>query len=118
MKLAEYRRMFVTQNPTRDRHVYYWHVVGETIYTTQAVGEWDRWDPVKSLFRFGLNQQTEQFFIRVSSNRPFDQIWGDPGIQEIMGALSDLTLQRSSDGPVTAASEAPPGSARAASPAS
>ena len=101
LKLAEYRRMVIPRNQSVERHVYYWHVVGDHIYTTDAIGMWDRWDPVKSLFRFGLNQRTEQFFIRVSSSQPFETIWNEPGVQEIMGSLADLALRRSVDAPVT-----------------
>ncbi len=103
LKLAEYRRMVVPKNAEQETHVYYWHVVGDTIYTTQAVGEWDRWDPLKSLFRFGLNQKTEQFFIRVSSNTPFETLWQEPGVVEIMASLADLALARSVEAPVLAA---------------
>src|SRR5690606_8770484 len=38
-------------------YVYYWHVVGDNIYVNRIVGTWDRLDPIKSLFRFGLHQQ-------------------------------------------------------------
>ncbi|MGF1452978.1 MAG: exosortase-associated EpsI family protein [Opitutales bacterium] len=105
LKLAEYRRMVVSRNQAVDRHVYYWHVIGDQIYTTKSIGTWDRWDPVKSLFRFGLNQQTEQFFIRVSSPVPFERLWEDPGVQEVMASLADLALAKSVDAPVGAKPE-------------
>jgi hypothetical protein len=33
-----------------------------------------------------------QYFIRVTSNRPFEQIEGDPGWQEVLAALGKLGL--------------------------
>lgn len=74
-------------------HVYYWHVVGEDIYVNRIIGTWDRLDPIKSLFRFGLHQQQEQFFIRISSNRPLAEIWNDPDIQTIVAGLADLAIK-------------------------
>lgn len=94
LKPAEYRYMVVPSHNV-GAHVYYWHIVGDHVYTTRIVGTWDRWDPIKSVFRFGLNQRTEQFFVRISSNLPFDAIWDDPGFQEIMGSLESLALRRS-----------------------
>lgn len=73
-------------------YVYYWHVVGEDIYVNRIIGTWDRLDPIKSLFRFGLHQQQEQFFIRISSNRPLSEIWDDPDIQTIVAGLADLAI--------------------------
>ncbi|WOO42345.1 exosortase C-terminal domain/associated protein EpsI [Rubellicoccus peritrichatus] len=86
---AEFRVM--TKDPAL-QYVYYWHVIGNEIYVNRIVGTWDRLDPLKSLFRLGLNQQREQFFIRVASNKPFDEIWDLPIMQDIMTDLADLTL--------------------------
>lgn len=91
LKPAEYRVM--TKDPAL-QYVYYWHVVGDEIYINRSIGVWDRWDPIKSLFRFGLNQQQEQFFIRVSSNRPLDEIWQDPDVQSVMHNLAELALAK------------------------
>mgnify|MGYP002622645320 CR=1 FL=1 len=91
LKPAEYRVM--TKDPAL-QYVYYWHVVGDEIYINRSIGVWDRWDPIKSLFRFGLNQQQEQFFVRVSSNRPVDEIWDDPDVQKIMRDLAELALAK------------------------
>lgn len=106
LKLAEYRRMVGSRNQSQVAHVYYWHVVGDHIYITDAMGTWDRWDPVKSLFRFGLNQKTEQFFVRISSDVPFVQLWDDPGVREIMAVLKDLALHEASDAAVAVAPDA------------
>lgn len=74
------------------QYVAYWHIIGERTYVNRSVGTWDRLDPIKSLFRFGLHQQEEQFFIRVSSNRPLQEIWNDPDFQQIIEPLKELAL--------------------------
>lgn len=89
LKPAEFRIM--TKDPAL-QYVYYWHVIGDEIYVNRIVGTWDRWDPIKSLFRVGFNQQREQFFIRVACNRPFDQVWGTPVMDAIMSDLAELAL--------------------------
>lgn len=74
-------------------HVAYWHVLGDEIYVnrTQA-GQWDRWDPIKTLFKFGLHQQKEQFFVRINSNKPIAEIWDLPVMQEILADLAEIAL--------------------------
>ncbi|MGE9294955.1 MAG: exosortase-associated EpsI family protein [Puniceicoccales bacterium] len=74
-------------------YVAYWHVLGDQIYVNRTKpGQWDRWDPFKTLMKFGLHQQKEQFFVRINSNRPINEIWGLPIMQEIMRDLAELTL--------------------------
>lgn len=74
-------------------YVAYWHVLGDHIYVNRSkAGQWDRWDPIKTLFVYGLHQQREQFFVRINSNRPIDEIWDTPMMQEILKDLADLTL--------------------------
>lgn len=97
---AEFRVM--TKDPAL-QYVYYWHVIGNEIYVNRIVGTWDRLDPLKSLFRLGLNQQREQFFVRVASNKPFDEIWDLPIMQEIMADLAELTLMAQAEEPDTSA---------------
>jgi len=75
------------------QYVAYWHVLGDKIYVNRTrPGEWDRWDPFKTLFRFGLHQQKEQFFVRINSNRPIEEIWDTPIMNEITEDLAALTL--------------------------
>lgn len=91
LKPAEFRVM--TRDPAPLQYVYYWHTVGDRIYVNRTIGSWDRWDPIKSLFKFGLKQRREQFFIRLSSNRPFSEIWNDPDFQIILKDLADLAIK-------------------------
>lgn len=91
LKPAEYRELSAEGTPVT--HVAYWHVVGDTIYTTRSrPGTWDRWDPVKSLFRFGLNQKMEQFFVRISSGRPLEELKDEPVFREVMLSLGGLAI--------------------------
>lgn len=88
---AEMRTLTADENYTQ--HVAYWHVIGDEIYVNRTkAGQWDRWDPIKTLMKYGLHQQKEQFFVRINSNQPIDQIWDLPLMQEILRDLADLTL--------------------------
>lgn len=91
LRPAEVREL---QKQGHVQYVAYWHIIGERTYVnrTGTDGQWDRLDPIKSLFRFGLHQQEEQFFIRISSNRPLDQIWDDPDFQQIIEPLKEMAL--------------------------
>lgn len=93
LRPAEYRELYAESNPAIRTHVYYWHIVGDSVYVTDTVaGTWNRWDPILSLFRYGLNQKTEQFFVRVNSSKPFDEIMDDPGFEMVMQQLTEMAL--------------------------
>lgn len=83
----------VLQKDGHTEYVAYWHVLGDHIYVNRtAAGQWDRWDPIKTLLKYGLHQQREQFFVRISSNRPINEIWDLPLMQEIMRDLAQIML--------------------------
>ncbi|WP_309396749.1 exosortase-associated EpsI family protein [Cerasicoccus maritimus] len=85
------RRTLEKDNHTE--YVAYWHVLGDQLYVNRTKpGQWDRWDPIKTLFTYGLHQQREQFFIRINSNKPIDEIWDLPLMQDILKELAELTL--------------------------
>lgn len=90
---AEYRS-FTWRDGGNLTHVYYWHTVGDTLYVNRTeAGEFDRLDPIKTVFKYGLDQMQEQFFVRISSNQPFGNIFeSDPGMRQLMQELADLTL--------------------------
>ncbi|MGE9292390.1 MAG: exosortase-associated EpsI family protein [Puniceicoccales bacterium] len=90
---AEYRTYTHPKAGSDLTYVYYWHTVGESIYVNRVVGEWDRLDPIKTIFKYGLNQMQEQFFVRISSNMPFGDVFeADPGMHMLIQELADLTL--------------------------
>ena len=37
-----------------------------------------------------LTGPPEQFFLRISSPQPLDELVGDPGLEQLLGTLSDL----------------------------
>jgi hypothetical protein len=91
LKPAEYRELTSEGQPIT--HVYYWHVVGDDVYTTQtSAGTWNRWDPLKSLFEHGLNQKMEQFFVRISSETSLDELMQDPQVQKLVQELADFSI--------------------------
>lgn len=81
--------------------VIFWHLVGdETNNYRQKVGWRNGLQGrierlplfLKDLKNYGLDQQREQFFIRISSNVPFEQIWDDPSFLELIESLSSLDI--------------------------
>ncbi len=84
------------------QHVAFWHIVGNAVYNYAQTG-WDTdWRSrlsrallfVNDIESHGLNLRQEQFFVRISSNRPIDDIWGEPAFQEILRSLSVIGLTR------------------------
>lgn len=65
-------RVFTAQSTPE--YVWFWHVVGDHIksYGTGYAPKW--YAPLTDLLRQGLNQREEQFFIRLSSNRPLNSL--------------------------------------------
>lgn len=70
--------------------VLFWHVVGGELYAFEQHGLHNPFGIFHDFARFGLAQRREQFFVRVSSNVPFDEIWDDPGFQQFMTPLWNL----------------------------
>jgi len=91
---AEFRSFTMPRSGSTS-YVYYWHTVGDTLYVNRLkeAGQFDRLDPIKTVFRFGLDQMQEQFFVRISSNKPFyDLFKSDPGMRQLLSELTELTL--------------------------
>ena len=77
-----------------DTNVLFWHLVDGRIYDFgsrfTAIPDPVRWwkDAIRQAFR----GSREQYFIRVTSNVPFAEIWNDPGFAHVMHELADLGL--------------------------
>jgi hypothetical protein len=55
---------------SKPEYVWYWHLVGETS-VSYGTGKQPPWyAAISDVFKKGLNQREEQFFIRLSSDRP------------------------------------------------
>ena len=87
-------RLFEPPSGGAPTYLLYWHLVDGRIYD---YGE--RFNSVPDPIRWGkdaLEQAflgcREQYFIRISSSEPLENLWVDPGFMEIMRAVSRLGL--------------------------
>ncbi|MFA5264086.1 MAG: exosortase-associated EpsI family protein [Opitutaceae bacterium] len=76
-------------------HVLFWHLVDGKPYDiglgfNQTPNPFLYW---RDALRFQLGWSKAQFFIRLSSNRPYDSLQGDPGWEQLLTALSTLGLR-------------------------
>ena len=74
---------------------YFWHVVdGEVKW--YAGNRMNTRTTVKSfltdLRNFTFNQKPDQYFVRIVSQQPLDELWELPGFQQVMQDLADLCL--------------------------
>ena len=86
-------RLFRAPNGER-LHVQYWHLVGGALYDygdrfNQMPSAWRWW---REVAKQAVSTPLEQYFIRLTSNRPFADLQGDPGFQEVLRALAGLGL--------------------------
>ncbi len=76
-------------------YTYFWHIVGGKVhwYGGDRVNTRTSLTTIWEDFRkFGLNVHREQYFIRIVSPEPMDDLWGDPGFEKVMEDLADLCL--------------------------
>ncbi|BET69350.1 hypothetical protein ASA1KI_42680 [Opitutales bacterium ASA1] len=102
LQSADWRRFLDPEG--RSTHVLFWHLIegevydyGERFNAIPHPLEW--W---KDAMRQLVSGSREQYFMRIGSNVPFEEIWDDPGVQEIVAALAKLGLsaEPSGDNPV------------------
>ena len=74
------------------QHVIFWHLVGGESYGFEQLGGHNPFGVFHDFKRFGLQQRREQFFVRISSNRPLAEIWSDPSFQRILAPISTLGI--------------------------
>lgn len=83
-----------------ETHVLFWLLVDGRIYDFgsrfTAVPDPVRWwrDAIAQHFR----GSREQYFVRVTSNVPFEEIWNESGFQEVMRGLAQLGLAGTAGG--------------------
>jgi len=89
---AEWR---LFRSPAGDNvNVLFWHLVDGRIYDFgsrfTAIPDPVRWwkDAIRQAFR----GSREQYFVRVTSNVPFTEIWDDPAFERVMHGLAELGL--------------------------
>ena len=97
LKPAEWR-LFEPPDGGKPVYVLYWHLVDGRVYDYgrrfNAVPEPMRWwkDAVQQVLR----GSREQFFIRLTSSEPLEQLWGDAGVAEVLRSLELLGLSADS----------------------
>jgi exosortase len=81
-------RLFKTAETAQ--HVWYWH-----LYDGRPIAYQDPYSPAELLriaWRFGFRHDGDQVFVRVSSNRPWADIAGEPLLAEFFGRTQPLGL--------------------------
>lgn len=80
---AEYR---IFTNESAPQHVWFWHS-----YDREVIPEFEPRRPLEllgSVFTYGVRSQGEQLFVRLSSNRPWEEFSDEPLMAEIFSGLS------------------------------
>ncbi len=87
-------RLFEPPEGGKPTYVLYWHLVDGRVYDYgprfNSVPDPIRWwkDAVQEILR----GNREQIFIRLTSNEPIENLWTDPGIEEVLHSLVGLGL--------------------------
>lgn len=68
-------------------HVWFWHLVGQESKSYSSGGAPPWYASIMDLFTKGLNQRDEQFFIRLSSNVPLQELQKEPVLPVVLGHL-------------------------------
>ena len=84
---AQYR-VFDTLNGRQ--YVIYWHILNGRAIVYSTNGSLSQLTTLSALFRHGLDHKGEQYFIRIASRSPLDDLWNDEGFQEIMEFIAPL----------------------------
>jgi hypothetical protein len=97
-----YWRLFTAPGSKDVRqYVLYWHLVGDELYDygdgfNQRPDPWKWW---RDTVHYAIKGSASQYFIRLTSARPFEEIQSDPGFQQVLAGLAQLGL-RAEDRPV------------------
>ncbi len=84
---AEYR---IFTNERIPQHVWFWHS-----YDRALIKEFDPRRPIEllgSVLNYGVRSKGEQLFVRMSSNRPWEELKNEPLIAEIFNTLKPFGL--------------------------
>ena len=85
-----------TERGTVKRYVWYWHIVDGKPY---EYGKSDNFAPtfsnwLKGVFSAAVEGMPEQYFIRVDSSVPLEELKSDAGFAEVMKSLGKLALEK------------------------
>jgi hypothetical protein len=87
-------RLFETPQGGGQVYVLYWHLVAGKAYDYgsrfNAIPDPLQW--WKGALQQALLGSPEQYFVRITSNQPIDELWGDEGFAEVIHQLTRLGL--------------------------
>jgi len=93
------RRVFISPTSTRE-NVAFWHLVngkafdfGERFTLFTHPGKW-----IRDTVSYAALGSEEQYFVRLTSDRPFEEFKGDPGWETLLQALAELGLKSKEPG--------------------
>lgn len=72
-------------------HVAFWHVFGDEIVSYHTGWRPPWYATISDFLRWGNQQKKEQFFLRVSSNRPLEQFGVSDPMRRIISKFSQIT---------------------------
>ncbi len=84
---AQYREF---EESGERQYVIYWHIFNGRAIIYNPDGSPSDLSILTDLLHRGLRQKGEQYFIRVASRIPIDQLWNDRGFQQILGLIAPL----------------------------
>lgn len=79
-------RVFSARNSTK-QEVVFWHVVDRKVVAYEALDAPSDLSIVTDILRYGVAMKREQYFIRISSARPFDELKSDQFFKGLLTAL-------------------------------
>lgn len=92
-------RLFAPPRGDQPVHVMYWHLVEGVAYNYGArlnsVPDPMLW--AKDAVRQALLGNREQYFIRLTSTEPLEELWDDPGFSEVLRGLAGIGLAENSN---------------------
>jgi len=93
-----------------EQHVHFWHLVGgESYHYGERLNKFPTpYSYVRDLLRSQVLGTGEQYFIRINTNVPFEELWNNPGFQEVVSEVAALGLKIREDEVATPADETGP----------
>jgi hypothetical protein len=70
-----------------DENVWFWHLVGNQSKSYQAGDRPPWYAAITDLWKKGLNQRDEQFFIRLSSNLKLEDLQDSPTLRSVLASI-------------------------------
>ena len=80
------------------QHVLFWHIHNGHIVSYDIAGIPPWWASLSDLWKEGLNQRGEQFFIRISSNLAIEEALRTNVLNQTVKALGSLALYATPNG--------------------